>query len=134
MEETHYQDVHLLPMESHFRLLDNVVTYSANNDKDGGRDIAMSVFSMEDIQHVLLHLGKNDQSSTSGGVTLTNSRSKSTIHARDRSNVKYATSSIFARLSSNDCSMGMIHQICSLYHMDVELMRWLGFGGEAVER
>ena len=91
-------------MASHFRLLDGV--NSADDLRKSGRDIAVSVFSMEDIRDVLRYLGNDDSS-------------KSAIHARDRSNVEYATSPILAKLSSTDCSVEMIHRICSLYDVDV---------------
>ncbi len=58
----------------------------------------------------------------------------STMHMRDRSNEGYATSPILSQLYLRDCDETMIRQICDLYHVDVELMKWLGFGGEAVER
>ena len=119
MKETNYRkDVHLLPMASHFRLLNH---------------LAVSVFWMDNIEEVLSHL-------TSVVVGNTNSnRSSSSIndtvkvyHARDRSNVNYATSPILAKLSINDCSSEMIKEICALYHVDVELIRWLGFDGESI--
>ena len=56
-----------------------------------------------------------------------NSTTIKVYHARDRSNVDYATSSILAQLSIDDCTDEMIQQICKLYHVDVELMKWLGF-------
>ncbi|KAL9179073.1 hypothetical protein ACHAXT_000115 [Thalassiosira profunda] len=109
MAETQYRrDVHLVPMASHFRLLDA---------------LDVSVFEMKDIERVLRYLGDDP----------TREGSKSN-HMRDRSDVKYATSSILARLSPNDCDEEMLQGICKLYRIDVELMRWLGFGGEAVER
>ena len=120
-EETHYRnDVHLLPMAAHFRLLDGVDNTDSRVGAD--RDIAVSVFDMEGIRDVLFYLGNDRESS------------RSAIHARDRSKVKYATSPVLAKLSSADCSEEMIQQICSLYHVDVQLMKWLGFGGEAVEK
>ena len=89
---------------------------------------------MEDIHHVLSHfLGMNNQVDDDGEKNESLVK-PSTIHMRDRSNEEYATSSILSQLSSGDCDENMIRQICALYHADVELMKWLGFGGEAVER
>ncbi len=124
IHDTQYRrDVHLVPIASHFRLLD---------------DVAVSVFYMDDIQDVLSHLlgnGVDQSSGSSGSSSNTQQPAKPvSIHARDRSNVEYATSSILARLSTNDCDEEMIQQICTLYDVDVKLMKWLGFGGEAVER
>ena len=107
---TNYRkDVHLLPIASHFRLLD---------------DVAVSVFNMEDIQHVLSYLVGNTNQEED------NITSTAVYHARDRSNVDYATSSILAQLSIEDCTDEMIQQICKLYHVDVELMKWLGFSDD----
>ena len=130
MKETTYRrDVHLLPIASHFRLLDNV---TIPNSKDHGavsRDVAVSVFYMKDVKDVLLHLvGDDDNKSRSNS-----SNAPTVYHARDRSNVEYATSSILAKLSSTDCSEEMIQQICALYDVDVALMRWLGFEGESTK-
>ncbi|KAL3757453.1 hypothetical protein ACHAWU_006660 [Discostella pseudostelligera] len=154
MEQTSYRkDVHLQPMASHFRLLDysdwNVTTFATTATtgeeknrhgsastirSDGSRGIAISVFSMDDIHHVLTHfLGMNNQVDDDGEKNESLVK-PSTIHMRDRSNEEYATSSILSQLSSSDCDENMIRQICALYHVDVELMKWLGFGGEAVER
>ncbi|KAL7530134.1 hypothetical protein ACHAXR_003326, partial [Thalassiosira sp. AJA248-18] len=127
IETTYRRDVHLLPIASHFRLLNNV---TMGEEEKEGRDIAVSVFHMQDIEDVLLHLGNKDNRDDDNS-----DYSKSTtIHARDRSNVEYATSSILAKLSSKDCDEGMIKQICGLYHVDVALMKWLRFQGESVER
>ena len=110
MITTNYRkDVHLLPITSHFRLLD---------------DVAVSVFNMNDIQHVLSYLVGNSNQEED------NSTSTKVYHARDRSNVDYATSSILAQLSIDDCTDEMIQQICKLYRVDVELMKWLGFSGD----
>lgn len=112
MKTTNYRkDVHLIPITSHFRLLD---------------DVTVSVFNMEDIQHVLSYLVGQDGNSQEGG----NNTSTKVYHARDRSNVDYATSSILAHLSIDDCTDKMIQQICNLYHVDIELMKWLGFSNE----
>ena len=132
-----------------------------DDDDDGkhrqtsSRDIAISVFPMEDIQDVLQYLvvlgntnlgspkeeeeeedeGQINTTSTDDSSGSSSTKKSLTIrHARDRSNVEYATSSILAKLSIDDCDEGMIRDICRLYHVDVELMRWLGFGGDAVER
>ena len=170
-EETNYRnDVHLLSMSSHFRLLDGyhrvvaggddnatTATRTTHRDEDegvgevagggGGRDdIAISVFAMEDISDVIAHLlghrsggmtGDDDGHPTAGRVRDDDSPaapSSTTFHARDRSDARYATSPILAALTVDDCDAGMIRRICDLYHVDVELMRWLGFGGVAVER
>jgi hypothetical protein len=140
LQTSYRKDVHLQPMASHFRLLEEIgddadattPTSSATPEQRGSkRGIAVSVFSMEDIHHVLTHLlGEYNRHSDSGG----GENETSTIHMRDRSNKEYATSSILSQLSSSDCDEKMIRQICALYHVDVELMKWLGFGGEAVER
>jgi len=111
MMSTNYRkDVHLLPITSHFRLLD---------------DVAVSVFNMNDIQHVLSYLVGNTNQQEED-----NSTSTKVYHARDRSNVDYATSSILAQLSIDDCTDEMIQQICKLYHVDVKLMKWLGFSND----
>jgi len=111
MMSTNYRkDVHLLPIISHFRLLD---------------DVAVSVFNMNDIQHVLSYLVGNTNQQEED-----NSTSTKVYHARDRSNVDYATSSILAQLSIDDCTDEMIQQICKLYHVDVKLMKWLGFSND----
>ena len=128
MEETNYRrDVHLLPMASHFRLLDDVdgTGYDGEGNHVG---IAVSVFYMDDIDDVLHYLGGEDDKNDS------NISGSNAFHARDRSDVDYATSTILARLSTKDCTEEMIQQICRLYHVDVEFMKWLGFGGEAIER
>ena len=78
---------------------------------------------MEDIQHVLSYLVGNTDQKEGGN----NSATTKVYHARDRSNVDYATSSILAQLSIEDCTDEMKQQICKLYHVDVELMKWLGF-------
>ena len=107
MITTNYRkDVHLLPITSHFRLLD---------------DVRVSVFNMNDIQDVLSYLVGNSNQEEDNSTTI------KVYHARDRSNVDYATSSILAQLSIDDCTDEMIQQICKLYHVDVELMKWLGF-------
>ena len=156
MEHTSYRkDVHLQPMVSHFRLLDCNDGIKNRNDANAtiipfatatagekwqresggiatsGRGIAVSVFSMEDIPHVLAHLLQDDDDDDGAKNDTVKA---STIHMRDRSNEEYATSPILSQLSSRDCDETMIRQICKLYHVDVELMKWLGFGGEAVER
>ena len=113
----------------------------------GPNDIAISVFAMEDISDVIAHLlgrrsrrgetgddfgrptagrGRDDDSPAAPSSTI--------FHARDRSDARYATSPILAELSVDDCDADMIRRVCDLYHIDVELMRWLGFGGVAVER
>jgi hypothetical protein len=51
------------------------------------------------------------------------------IHARDRSDEEYATSPTPAKLSIEDCTEVMIQQLCTLCHVDFELLRWLGFRG-----
>jgi hypothetical protein len=175
-EETNYRnDVHLLPMSSHFRLLDgyhraggdddnatttanSTATRKTHGDEGeglgvvagggGGRDdIAISVFAMEDISDVIAHLlvsrsggetADDDGHPTAGrrgrGYYSPAAPPSTIFHARDRSDVRYATSPILAALSVDDCDEDMIRRICDLYHIDVELMRWLGFGGVAVER
>ena len=112
MITTNYRkDVHLLPITSHFRLLD---------------DVRVSVFNMEDIHGVLSYLVGNTNQEEGGN----NSTTTKVYHARDRSNVDYATSDILAQLSIDDCTDEMIQQICKLYHVDVELMKWLGFSDD----
>jgi len=122
MKETNYRnDVHLLPLASHFRLLDH---------------LTLSVFWMDDIEEVLSYLSvvgnANSSDRSSSNDTAATISPVKVYHARDRSNVNYATSPILAKLSINDCSMEMIQQICELYHVDVELIRWLGFDGESI--
>lgn len=109
------KDVHLLPITSHFRLLD---------------DVRVSVFDMNDIQDVLSYLVGNTNQEEGGEGEDRNRTSTAVYHARDRSNVDYATSSILAQLSIDDCTDEMIQQICKLYHVDVELMKWLGFSND----
>ena len=134
MRESKFQgDVHLLPMAAHFRLLDDVVLTSEDDKKDHGiGDVAVSVFSMEDMNEVLLHLSGSDGGSNT--ISSSINKEKSTIHARDRSDEAYATSPILSMLSANDCTEEMIQHMCDLYHVDVKLMKWLGFGGQAVDR
>ena len=116
MMSTNYRkDVHLLPITSHFRLLD---------------DVRVSVFNMDDIQHVLSYLVGNTIAQVGNSQEGGNNTSIKVYHARDRSNVDYATSSILAQLSIDDCTDKMIEQICKLYHVDVELMKWLGFSDD----
>lgn len=128
MEETTYRrDVHLLPIASHFRLL--------NKEENGKDDVVVSVFYMDDIEDVLLHLVGNDNIIKNDTNNNNNSsRTTKAYHARDRSNVDYATSSILARLSVNDCDEEMIQQICKLYDIDVALMKWLGFRDKSAEK
>jgi DNA topoisomerase VI subunit A len=64
--------------------------------------------------------------------TLQQSQQQSTgIHTRDRSNEEYATSPILSKLSIDDCSAEMIRQLCTLYHVDYSLLKWLGLGHNA---
>jgi hypothetical protein len=112
------------------------ITLNANEEEDIDSgiipDISISVFSMEDISSVLAHLVGRE--GASGVPSLSSSSTTTVMHARDRSDATYATSSILADMSVDDCDGDMIRRICALYHVDVELMRWLGFGGVAVER
>lgn len=143
MIDTNYRkDVHLLPIASHFRLLD--VDNAERNESTGGttsigknnNDLAVSVFWMDDITEVLSYLvgsmGSQDNTNTNN-ATASIKQSTSVYHARDRSNVEYATSLTLSRLSIDDCTDIMIQKLCKLYHVDVELMRWLGFDGESVQ-
>ncbi len=124
MKQNHFRgDVHLLPMSSHFRLLDEVTSNDVGEEP--ARHLAVSVFSMEDIAHILDHI--------SGGVK-EKEKESSTIHARDRSDEEYATSPILAKLSISDCTEEMLENLCKLYHVDVALMEWLGYSGNAVQR
>jgi hypothetical protein len=115
INETNYRrDVHLLPMAAHFRLLDG--------GTDGIQDIPISVFYMDHLQDVLDGIVE----------TLQQSQQQSTgIHTRDRSNEEYATSPILSKLSIDDCSAEMIRQLCTLYHVDYSLLKWLGLGHNA---
>ena len=88
----------MVPMASHFRLMD---------------DITISIFEMRDIEILLKYLGGER---TNGG--------SSTIHARDKSK---ARSNILAKLSVDDCTHDMVAEICSLYGVDVALIKHLGF-------
>ena len=92
---------------------------------------------MDDIEEVLSYLSVVGNANSSSDRSSSNDTAATispvnVYHARDRSNVNYATSPILAKLSINDCSMEMIQQICALYHVDVELIRWLGFDGESI--
>jgi hypothetical protein len=148
-------DVHLQPMMAHFRLLDGEGGLALNPQLQQHRQydnsssgVTISVFAMEDIHHVLSHLLGYDQQQKQHNSTIGQppnddiissllSSSKTTnkiIHARDRSDATYATSPILASLSVNDCTADMIHRLCVLYHVDVEMMRYIGFGGFAVDR
>ena len=105
VEETNYHnDVHLLPMSSHSWLL------------DGYHRVAGGV---------------DDNATTTANSTATR-----TTHGNkgDRSDARCATSPILAALPVDDCDARMIRRICDLVHVDVELMKWLGFGGVAVKR
>ena len=105
MEETRYRrDVHLQPMAAHFRLLDG-------NDDDV-KDTPVSIFHMNDIGIIL-----DEITGTTVQTTL--------IHARDRSDENYATSPLLAKLSVDDFSEDMIQQLCTLYHVDYSLLKWL---------
>jgi hypothetical protein len=157
IEMSNYRnDVHLQPMMAHFRLLDGEGGGLASNAQlqqhsqydNSSSGVIISVFAMEDINHVLSHLlsydnqqqqqkqhnstivqPPNDDISSSSSIP-----TKTIIHARDRSDATYATSPILASLSVNDCTVEMIHRLCALYHVDVEMMRYLGFSGFAVDR
>jgi len=124
VQETNYRgDVHLLPIASHFRLLDGAYR----------NDIAVSVFYMDDLEEVLQHLS----GSRSTDKTEDNGTSSSTIkviHARDRSDEEYATSPTLAKLSIDDINEEMMQQVCTLYDVDVALLHWLGFAEEVVAR
>ena len=99
IKETAFRrDVHLIPMASHFRLMD---------------DIRISMFELNDIEELLQYLGGERSNVKS-----------STIHARDKSK---ARSTILAKLSVDDCTQDMVAEICSLYGVDVALMNYLGF-------
>jgi len=128
MENNHFRgDVHLLPMSSHFRLLDED-TFNSGDDyggEEGAKHLAVSVFSMKNIGDILFHIS---------GSVKGNNKETSIIHARDRSNEEYATSSILAKLSMSDCTEEMLEKLCELYHVDVALMKWLGYRGKAVQR
>ena len=160
IETTNYRnDVHLQPMMAHFRLLDGDGAGLAppnprqqqqqqQHDDEGktSSGVTISVFAMEDINFVLSHLlgqgqqlqqhyhnstivrrPNNDDTSSSSSST------KKIIHARDRSDATYATSTILASLSVADCTDDMIQRLCTLYQVDVEMMRYIGFGGFAVD-
>ena len=147
MIDTNYRkDVHLLPIASHFRLLDvdnvkhreskgstTVRSSSSSSIGKNNNDLAVSVFWMDDIHEVLSYLvgSMGSQDNTNNNATASK---QPVYHARDRSNVEYATSIILSRLSIHDCTDIMIEQICKLYHVDVELIKWLGFDGESIQR
>jgi hypothetical protein len=161
IETSNYRnDVHLQPMMAHFRLLDgegggglasNPQPLQHHPQYDNNSSgVTISVFAMEDINFVLSHLlgyddqqqqkqynsaiGRSPNDNMSSSSSSSSVPTKKIIHARDRSNATYATSPILASLSVNDCTVEMIHRLCALYHVDVEMMRYLGFGGFAVDR
>jgi len=161
IETTNYRnDVHLQPMMAHFRILDGEggglvppnprqqqQQQQQQHDDEGetSSGVTVSVFAMEDINFVLSHLlGQEQQLQHNHNSTIvrrpnnddTSSSSSSTkkiIHARDRSDATYATSTILASLSVADCTDDMIQRLCTLYQVDVEMMRYIGFGGFAVD-
>lgn len=152
--ENHYKyrgDVHLLPMASHFRLLDtggerNVDVDDDDDDNidigDDEHGVTVSVFSLEEEDGGMTDLlryiaGNNDKIDSYDGSNDSGSHHDSTKdvpHARDRSDERYATSATLSRLTVDDVDDESFRKLCELYDVDVEMMRALGFGGVAVEK
>lgn len=105
--ETRYlRDVHIIPMATHFRLWDQYETAQ------------IAILHIQEMPVLAKYLG-----------VMTNQTTTATMpHARDRSQVQYATSKVLANMNvQRDCSPQMIEDLCRLYAIDVVLLKSLGY-------
>lgn len=99
-------DVHLIPMATHFRLWDRYET------------ARIAVLHLQDVHVLATYLGLATHQN--GTTTMP--------HARDRSQVQYATSRVLANMNvQRDCTPAMMEQLCDLYAIDVLLLKSLGY-------
>jgi len=115
------RDVHMVPMATHFRLWDNASVSTVKIAVLHLKDLPILAEYMAQATSKRRRGNTSDNTSTPGIITL--------LHGRDRSNVKYATSSILSRMSvSKDCTPKMIADLCQeLYAVDVAMMASLGY-------